>query len=77
MCMCIQEDRPLSETSQPPADGGEGVHTKSPKNPAHPTTLYVRSCLLSTYVTAVGSNGEEHHKNRDHPIADRGSPSPS
>jgi ribosomal protein L32 len=30
----IQEDRPLSETSQPPADGGEGVGTKSPRNPA-------------------------------------------
>ena len=28
-----QEDRPLSEISQPRVDRGEGLHTKSPRNP--------------------------------------------
>jgi hypothetical protein len=48
MCTFIQEDRPLSETLQLPADGGEGVHTKSPKNPAHPTNWRLHLSLAQS-----------------------------
>ena len=58
MCTFIQEDRPLSETSQPPADGGEGVHTKSPKNPVRADQL-AHSPLLGAVLSPLRGTDAE------------------